>query len=56
MGRIEANLNDDDANKVLNEAVDSLCAKPEMKLQSIIANVLTEIRALIWIVWRDFKV
>ncbi len=42
--------------RVVYEAVDSLCAKPEMKLQSIIANVLTEIRDLIWIVWRDFKI
>ncbi len=38
------------------EIVDSLCAKLVMKLQSIIANVLTEMRALIWIVWRDFKI
>ncbi len=37
-------------------AADSLCAKLAMKLQSVIANVLTEVRALIWIVWRDIKI
>ncbi len=30
--------------------------KLEIKLQSIIANLLTEVRALIWIVWRDIKI
>jgi hypothetical protein len=38
------------------EAVDSLCAKLEMKLQSIIANLLTEMGAFIWLVWRDIKI
>ncbi|QNK56095.1 hypothetical protein [Paenibacillus sp. PAMC21692] len=37
------------ANKGSEEAVDSLCVKLEKKLQFIIANVLTEVRALIWI-------
>ncbi len=40
----------------INEAVDSLCAKLEMKLQSIIANLLTEIRGLIWSFWGDIKI